>query len=314
MTSSALENSKVACILSDHAAIRSGIAAGGRDWIRANKAAIRHAAKAAGHAVLAECAMREDLGRLPIPTAPTAGPAAASDYPPTPGQFNGRCVAVTSINPNPARWPRQLQCVESWLRIGLPVITVNTSEELDRLNLPAGVTGVVCNTLSAIYDRPTQLITSLSRAGAATGLPTLLINSDIEIHGPVECLETALQASDKLTIGVRYNHHAGQARPLAVREPSGLDCFLLSPAMLAAIPDAPFAVGKPVWDYWLPHAVRSQGHKFHWINEPLFFHESHTLGWSHAEWEIGAKVFAKTNDMHLGYGSRDFRSSLDFNV
>lgn len=230
---------------------------------------------------------------------------------PTPDYFAGRCVAVTSINPNHARWERQLKCVESWVRYGLPVIVVNTQVEIDGFNLPEEVTVVACEELTTHYDRRTQFVSSLIHVGRETGLPLMLINSDIEIHGSTEILDRALLAADKLTIGVRYNHFASTGIKNASRELSGLDVFLMSPELAESIPEAPFGIGKPAWDYWLPEHFRSAGRKFNWIKEPLFFHERHKLGWTQAEWEVGSEYMKQTYGVRLGYGSNEFRRSLE---
>lgn len=225
--------------------------------------------------------------------------------------FAGRLVAVTSLNPNPTRWDRQKKCLKSWVRHGLPVITVNTQSELDQLSLPEGVTGVACEKLTQHYDRQTQFVSSLAAAGRETGVPFMLINSDIEISGNVAALDIALLHPDRLTIGIRHNHQAGQNLRNAKPEASGLDVFLMTPDMAATIPEAPFGIGKPVWDYWMPQHFRSLGVEFHWIREPLFFHERHELGWSRKEWKIGCDFLGETYDVHLGYGSSEFRRSLD---
>ena len=200
-------------------------------------------------------------------------------------RFAGRCVAVTSVSPNPERAERQSHCLQSWRDIGLDVIQVNTA------------------------DRPR--IKTLIDAGAATGLPFLLINSDVEISGDHTAIEEAIDSPDKLAIGVRYNHDSNSPRARSQREGAGLDVFILRPAMAATVPDLPFTIGMPVWDYWLPHHFRSLGYKFHWIREPLFFHARHELQWSREDWTRGAAWLAEHYDIDLGYGSTKFRESLN---
>lgn len=244
------------------------------------------------------------------PAAVHAGSVALQQHAPAPGRFAGRVIAVTSLNPKPVRWARQAVCLQSWLDYGLDVLTVNTTAELQTLSLPERVTGVACDELSTIYDRPTQLITSLLRVGAATGMPILLINSDIQIHGDGELLDTALQQKDALTIGVRYNHPARLTRDRARREPYGLDVFLVQPDLVREVPDLPFAIGKPMWDYWLPHVARSCGRRLLWLGEPLLFHENHPLGWSQSEWHVGADIMQQQCGVDMIYGCAAFRRNL----
>jgi hypothetical protein len=225
--------------------------------------------------------------------------------------FAGRLTAITSINPNPSRWERQQKCLESWVRHGLPVVIVNTQAEIDRFTLPAGARAVPREDMTTLYDRRTQYVTSLIEVGIETGNPFMLINSDIEMKGDVKLLDEALAFPDKLTIGIRYNHHASTPTSKAIRELSGLDVFLMTPEMARTVPDAPFGIGKPVWDYWMPTHFRSIGKEFHWIKAPLFFHEKHKLGWTQSEWKCGRDFLDKTYGVELGYGCSRFRQSLD---
>lgn len=227
-----------------------------------------------------------------------------------PDRFCGRCCAITSLNPNPARQARQQRCLESWRDIGLPIIAVNTRAEIKSLlGCFPHVEFVSCETVSTEYDRPTQRISSLIEVGSKTRLPFMLINSDIEIRGDHELIETALSRSSDLTIGIRYNHDSETDLNDSHRESHGLDVFLMTPELAATVPDLPFAIGKPVWDYWLPQHFRSLGHDFNWIKTPFFFHESHTLGWSQEDWKIGSDWILESCGVNVG--DSNFRELLE---
>jgi len=225
-------------------------------------------------------------------------------------KITGHCSAITSVSPNPLRAARQLLCIQSWLRAGIKVIVVNSSDELSAMELPTGVTGVACDDLTTLYDRRTQFVSSLILVGIETGRPFMLINSDIEISGDVRRIDEALQYPDKLTIGIRHNYHPGRKQK-AFREPSGLDVFLMTPELAATVPQAPFGIGKPVWDYWLPLHFKTRGTAFNWIDSPLFWHEKHRLGWTRKEWEIGKDFLNGQYGVELGYASGEFRASLN---
>lgn len=232
---------------------------------------------------------------------------------PTPERYVGKLHAVTSLNPNPARQARQMKCLESLRLIGIPVIAVNTSEEFAAMSaaMNALVIPYVSQDVTADYDRATQKVYTLIQVGRATGLPFLLINSDIEIYGDYALIDAAIDCRDKLTIGVRYNHVADQDRKNAILEPCGLDAFFMTPDMADTVPDLPFAIGKPVWDYWLPHHFRELGYSFRWIDTPCFFHKVHEVMWSQMEWDIGSKWLADHYGLTLEYNSMKFRDSLE---
>jgi len=199
-------------------------------------------------------------------------------------RFAGRCVAVTSLSPNVERAARQAHCLQSWQDIGLKVIQVNEG-------------------------RPR--IKTLIDAGAATGLPFLLINADIEISGDHTLIEAAIESPEKLTIGIRYNHTPSEPRGRSRKEAAGLDAFLMTPAMAATVPDLPFTIGQPVWDYWLPYHFQQLGYAFHWINEPFLFHAAHEIQWSREDWIRGAAWMREYYGIDLEYGNVEFRESLN---
>ena len=200
-------------------------------------------------------------------------------------RFAGRCVAITSLSPNPDRAERQALCLQSWRDIGLQVITVETDAK--------------------------PRIKTLIDAGAATGLPFLLINADIEISGDHTLIEAAIEQPEKLTIGIRYNHATADPRGRSRKEAAGLDAFLMTPAMAASVPDLPFTIGQPVWDYWLPYHFRSLGYAFHWIDEPFLFHAAHEIQWSREDWIRGAAWMREYYGIDLDYGNVEYRESLN---
>jgi glycosyltransferase involved in cell wall biosynthesis len=248
-----------------------------------------------------------------LPDAPTSEPspvslASPSIWPVRTNAFAGRCSVITSLSPNPQRLVRQLHCLQSWIDYGLPVITLNTPDELAGMYLPRGVVACPSSDLATIYDRQTQRISAMINVGIETGLPFMLLNSDIEISGHTDVLNEALQHCDNLTIGVRYNCEGGRE---PTREPDGLDCFLMTPDLARTIPPMPFGIGKPFWDYWLPFHFKNLGVHFHWIKSPFFFHVSHTVYWSSDEWLRGCMAVRDQYGVDLSNSSGEFRKSLD---
>lgn len=233
------------------------------------------------------------------------------------GTFAGMCNVITSMSPNPARLARQMTCIQSWIDIGLNVICLNTQAEIAQLYFPPGVTPLASDDVSTSYDRPTQRVSALINAGIQTGLPFFLVNADIEINGHTQVIAAALAemvwgpsriADSKLTIGIRYNYDE-------ITEPQieqwGLDLFGMTPDMARTLPQMPFGIGKPMWDYWLPLHFRERGVGFHWIREPFLFHKSHAIQWSDDEWKLGATVMESTYGYNMMENCLQFRQSLE---
>lgn len=230
-----------------------------------------------------------------------------------PERYTGRCVAVTSLSPNPSRKQRQIDCLKSWRAFGMQIIAVNTAAEHAAFGseIAGIVTQHVSENVTTEYSKPTQRANALLDAGKASGMPFLLINADVELRGDHTPLTDALAMPDRLTIAVRYNYAPGEERRHAQREPAGLDAFLITPEMVTKVPQMPFGIGKPVWDYWLPHHLRSVGYKFNWINKAILYHENHPIQWSKKEWETGAAWLRKSYGVDVFWDVVGFRENLN---
>jgi len=221
---------------------------------------------------------------------------------------SGRCTAVTSINPDPSRQQRQEECLKSWVAAGMNIVAVNQSNEFDSMPWLSSIAKqCISGEIAVGYDRPVQKVVALLRAGILTGGAFMVINSDIQVIGDVSPLNAALKMADRLTIGVRWNHDKAAGVQTARLEAAGLDVFLMTPELAATVEDIGLGIGKPTWDYWLPHHFRSLGVKFNWVQRPLFFHESHPVGWSSMEWDRGHKTILDSCGVSI---SGDFRRTL----
>lgn len=192
-------------------------------------------------------------------------------------------VAVTSLAPH--RRERQSICLDSWRRLGLKVISVNSPAEIKAMRYDYPVEWIS----STDANCKTQRINRLLDVCASEECPTLLINADIEIYGDQSRL---LQLVDqrKNAIGIRHNYdlHPGDASI----EQWGLDAFLVYPEQIARLTRVDFAIGKPMWDYWLPFELEKIGGDCEWITEPYFFHQSHPVAWSDFECTTAHEAFA----------------------
>lgn len=186
-------------------------------------------------------------------------------------------VAVTSLSPR--RLERQTTALDSWKRFGLIVVSVNTPDEIELMQAQyPQVDRWVANEKAGC---PTQPISRLANVTIDSDMPVLLINSDIEIHGYQSALVRRVRER-RAIVGIRHNYtrHIYDSK----REQWGLDAFLVYPELAKTFPErTPFAIGKPMWDYWLPWHLEQLGVELDWIGDPLFFHELHPITWTQEE-------------------------------
>jgi hypothetical protein len=184
-------------------------------------------------------------------------------------------TAVTSLSPLDAHQETQDECIRSWMRFGLRVVSGNLPSEIP--SLANRFPGVEFRPVEAskLFDRPTPRIIDLMRLVKNTAV--LLINSDVSIYGPQKWLLDALDTRTA-TVGVRHNWtgHPGDAD----EELWGLDAFLLFSEQIASYPDLDLAIGQPVWDYWVAYHLQEQNVKVQCLGDRVFFHRRHVLNWN----------------------------------
>lgn len=208
-----------------------------------------------------------------------------------PRSFDQHAVVVTALSLLPHHRQKQAAVLDSWVRFGFTVHAVNTAEEIRKLRAiyPQVHDWIACEETTTDYPTATQRIVMLARVAILLDRTVLLINSDIEVHGPRQRLIDALAKPKTQVVGIRWNYWQGQHKS-AKREQWGLDVFSFTPEMAATLPlDAPLGIGRPMWDYWIPCHFRSLGYAFDFIGEPFFFHPAHPVHWSQRDWDFGAK-------------------------
>jgi hypothetical protein len=192
-------------------------------------------------------------------------------------------IAVTSLAPH--RLERQKDCLNSWKKFGLDVVSVNSQAEIDSM---ASDYPQVDKWAASEFDT-TPKINSLIDVADAEDTAVLVINADIAIYGDQSRLAD-LVANRKSAIGIRNNYESKPSE--ATREKWGLDAFLIYPEQVASISKVDFAIGKPMWDYWLAEELETLG-DCDWIGEPYFFHRSHPVAWTQEECAAAHDTYAK---------------------
>jgi hypothetical protein len=221
------------------------------------------------------------------------------------GSLDKHLIAVTALSEQPHHLNRQSQCLDSWVRYGLSITSVNTPDEISRLRdiYPQVSTWVSSDEQVQNYSRPTQKIKRMAKVAEEIDKPILLINSDIEIEGGQSALVERLK-DRTLVVGVRWNYKGKLNN--GSREQWGLDAFVITPEMSASLPDLSMGIGKPQWDYWIPLHFELAGYALDFIGDPLFFHEAHEILWNQQDWHTGGEIVGS----HYGIEMNTHASSV----
>jgi len=192
----------------------------------------------------------------------------------------------------------QQECIEGWMQLGAKVVAVNVAEELQwahRTFPKVGLIPAPADSRSHNNGRPLPYIHDLVQAAAVQAERQYcgVINSDIYLrdfdrHWP--SIEPLLTGGLVVMRRMEMSWPSQTAKGIY---PFGFDVFLMDRRMGAVIPESPFAVGIPWWDFWLPLMGFLKGFNVHLVQTPIAYHLEHPAKWDQAQFiEYGAQLVA----------------------
>ena len=201
--------------------------------------------------------------------------------------------ALTSLSPNLEKVNHISNCIDSWHRAGLQVVSFNHPSEIPELERHFNIEFVPVEQTSAdIFGAPYIPVNALLDWASRNNGPVLLINSDIELRmDNWELKRLRWMAEDGLCYFVRSNHDGEHAR--AIREPDGIDAFLFHGRDAALFTASFMSLGKPYWDYWVPHTFARHDRPIYAVEFPVAFHLRHQNRWSWEDWHRCALEFER---------------------
>lgn len=212
---------------------------------------------------------------------------------------------ITSIAPRNDNL--QLVAVESWLKHGVNVISINSKAEMAQINaIKVYKDRITSNPLfrfsnyevAPFSGKPYATLTSFVKEGLAIYMQNgksehkacvVLINSDIILGTPNDSKANIAEA-------LRYTHSLMLKYPLVFirrlnfgsniyqhsRDPSGMDIFFVSYKFLCSLPvNTAFRIGQPFWDYFLPRwCIKLSWPFVECVTKNVWYHKMHPLRWS----------------------------------
>lgn len=213
--------------------------------------------------------------------------------------------ALTSIPPAPESAPLVRDCVKSWRRAGLEVRAFNHPSEVAALKSLYDVEFVpVEETTAAVFGKHYVPINAMIDWARGRGVTALMINSDIRLRmSRWEVRRLRWLSDGGLCYFVRYNHDGNFGR--ARRELYGIDAFLFDGRDAPPFPDSFLSMGKPFWDYWLPHTFSAYGRPVYAVEFPAAYHRNHRTLWTWEDWHRCGVEFARAAGEPDGDRSRE---------
>lgn len=215
-------------------------------------------------------------------------------------------VVATSIPPALARLNAgrefgedyQRLCIRSWIDCGFRVLSVNDASEIPALAArhPEVAFVPASGNASAITGRKNPYLAGLLAALIDAPEPVLgIVNSDILFEpSPVWREQLSGLVGKAVVSAQRFDVHALRDGALR-RYYWGYDVFFFDRAMAQTLAKsaAPFAMGLPWWDYWLPAATAFADRTFQIVEQPIVLHLVHPRGYDGGSASLFEAAFAQ---------------------
>jgi hypothetical protein len=204
---------------------------------------------------------------------------------------------VTTINPN-SRYERQRDCVNSWIKLGATVSSLQLPSEIQKVyELFPDVNVLVASPRKGVWSKETPSINSLIKH--YKDKEVLLVNSDIKLaYQNQKEFESYFnhQEQNVLTCGIRYGIAQNGRHTF---NPYGIDVFRFFPGMLRALPETDFCLGVPGWDYWIPfYLCTALKFKLRTYFHTQIEHLEHEDRWNDTDQSTAHRIIEKECNWH----------------
>jgi hypothetical protein len=220
-------------------------------------------------------------------------------------------IAITSISPNHLNFAQQVKAIKSWQQLGIKVIAVQHTYDIDKLNIQEFFPGVTfvptIDTMEKVFGKPYVKINTLIDVGYLYGDDVvMLINSDIVLDESRMLLDDIIEYVKRNEVFVyvsRWNYNGENVKD-ALMEQWGIDAFIFNRKHLKLIPKANYCMGQPRWDYWLPAWMLKHNILMYHVVSKFAYHRNHQQQWTMEQWRITTEWYL--NEFNIEYDSIPF--------
>jgi hypothetical protein len=189
---------------------------------------------------------------------------------------------VTSVAPHNVE--NQRRAIDSWLRAGFSVTSLNAESEIDqsRRLFPEIDCQPVARDAGSECGRPLVYLDDVFAYLRKNGTEVCgLINSDIHLRTDEATIRYVVeQARGSLLLACRTDVESLESRIGEVFK-HGFDVFLFDRGILDLVPASKFCLGQPWWDYWFPSCILGMQRQISLklVTFPFIAHIRHSSSW-----------------------------------
>ena len=211
-------------------------------------------------------------------------------------------IAITSIAPSHANGIIQNIAVDSWLKLGLEVYSMNSQSECELLqpHYPKVTFIPTTRTMEANYKKPYIGMNAIIDWAKENAECVFIINSDIELLDTDNRLPSLFLNAEKGLILLNRSDYDGEVSN-AKHYDLGFDGFILHKNFYQTVPQTILCLGQCHWDYQLPFTFLANRLPIYRIRKNILFHKAHQTQYNHDEWVATGRHFRLVNKLERNY-------------
>ena len=205
-------------------------------------------------------------------------------------------VVATSIAPK--RTKIQRMAIDTWLKAGFKVVSLNTEKEAKKLkkDFPDIEFHIVERSTIETYGKPYVYIDDFMHFLSNTDHRVCgIINSDIHLRGVQNNFIDRIyeEALNSLVYGHRVDVH--DINDLHGTVSNGVDYFFFDKNLIDIYEDDGLCMGQPAWDWWMVCVAAAARKRIKRVLSPIVYHEIHPQQWYESlnQYLIESIVFEK---------------------
>ena len=208
-------------------------------------------------------------------------------------------IAITSISPTHIHADIQSKAIQSWMDLGMEVISVNSPKEIEILETQYKKVRFIptIRTLEKTYGKPyVQISAIIDICKTLRSKYYCIINSDIELRSDKDTIERIkVRMADNIILANRINHNGDY---IGAKYLLGIDVFFIHQRFLDSFPQSMHGLGMTFVDYFIPYSATKSGIQCVFIEQDFAYHKDHPAQYSSDNWKKSGRYFLWENNLY----------------
>jgi len=200
---------------------------------------------------------------------------------------NFKLTIATSIAPKNLK--KQAKAIESWMKLGFDVVSLNCAEEIEILKRPFPNVNFVRTERDGrdLFGKTVVYFDDFLEYFRENNCELCsIVNSDIFLIGDEGIISFIKeQAADSVVYGPRVNIDSLEQLDGEFFN-EGFDFFFFPKTLISCFPKSRFCIGLPWWDYWMLLIPILEGIPVKKLVSPFAYHIKHSFKWDRKQGKL----------------------------